>query len=97
MSQIVFNLPDENTPGFLRRQRKALEFRELLGKDPTPEVIDSLADYLKAFVVKPEDDKAKIEALLDASKAQFNQLLNALAGIEKEDGKGGKKGPNPTK
>lgn len=96
MSQIVFDLPDENSPGFLRRQRKALEFKGLLEKDPTSEVIDSLADYLKDFVVKPEDDKAKIEALLDASKAQFEQLLNALAGIE-DDGKGGKKGSNPTK
>ncbi len=84
MTTLVFDLPDENTPGFLRRQRRALELRQNLLEDPKPELIDEMAVFLSPYVSQPEDPKEKAEALMDASQAQLTDLLNAIAGLSKD-------------
>ena len=81
MSQLVFEVPDENTPGFLRRQMAANRFSELLrAGEVTGECFENLITFLLGFIVEPEDrDKAR-EALLDASLKQYNELLAAVTG-----------------
>ena len=80
MTDLVFTPPDENTPGFLRRQREALKFMQLLKDDPSPETIDGMVDFLVDFVTEPKGKKEAIDALWDASEAQFNELLGAVIG-----------------
>ena len=80
MTNLVFTPPDENTPGFLRRQREALKFMQLLKGDPTVEAVDGMVDFLVEFVTEPADKKEATEALWDASEAQFNELLGAVLG-----------------
>ena len=80
MTNLVFTPPDENTPGFLRRQREALKFMQLLKGDPTVEAVDGMVDFLVEFVTEPADKNEAIEALWDASEAQFNELLGAVLG-----------------
>jgi hypothetical protein len=80
MTDLVFTPPDENTPGFLRRQREALKFMQLLKGDPTVEAVDGMVEFLVEFVTEPKDRKKAIDALWDASEAQFNELLGAVLG-----------------
>jgi DNA repair exonuclease SbcCD ATPase subunit len=86
--QIVFTPPDKKTHGFLRRQRKAIEFQNLLKKEQSVELIDAMVEFLSDFVTVPETKEAKIEALWEASQEQFESMLQALTGmttqIEKE-------------
>jgi len=75
-----FVVPDNSAPGFLRRQRQALEFREKMTGETSPETLDELVVYLAQFVTEPEDDAAKADALWMASQDEFMALLNALTG-----------------
>lgn len=77
---IVFKAPGKDEPGFLRRQREAIEFGEKLVNKPTTKTIDDMVDFLLAWVVEPTDRDEAREALLDASEAQFSELLGVLAG-----------------
>lgn len=77
---IVFKAPGKDEPGFLRRQRQAIEFSEKLTNKPTTKTIDAMVDFLLVYVVEPTDRKDAREALLDASEAQFGELLGVLAG-----------------
>lgn len=90
MTDLVFTPPDENTPGYLRRQREALKFMELLSGTPTVEAVDAMVDFLVQFVTKPAQPKKAKEALWDASEAQFNELLKSVLGQ-------GEDTENPTK
>lgn len=80
MPELVFTPPDENTPGYLRRQREALKFMQLLKGDPTVETIDGMVDFLVEYVTEPTDREQAREALWDASEAQFNTLLRSVLG-----------------
>lgn len=80
MTNLVFDLPTRETPGYLRRQREALRFMRLLKEDPSEETIDSLVDFLVQYVSEPKEPEAATDALWDASQEQFEQLLNALTG-----------------
>ena len=80
MTNLVFTPPDENTPGFLRRQREALKFMGSLKGDPSVETIDDMVVFLVQFVTEPVDKDEAKEALWDASEAQFNDLLGAVLG-----------------
>lgn len=84
MSKINFKPPGKDTPGYLRRQRKVLEFKAKM-RNTAPgsmdaESIDDLVEFLSAFVIEPEDEAAKREALWDASEEQFDMLLNVVKG-----------------
>ena len=80
MTELVFTPPDENTPGYLRRQKQALEFMQSLQGDPTPKTIDNMVEFLVQFVTEPKDVKQAKEALWDASQAEFDLLLKSVLG-----------------
>lgn len=80
MADLVFTPPDENTPGYLRRQKQALEFMQSLKGDPTPKTIDNMVEFLVEFVTEPKDKDEARNALWDASQAQFDALLKSVLG-----------------
>lgn len=94
MAKIEFNPPGKTDPGFLRRQRKALGLKEALENNPTAQTVDDLVDYLVDFVTVPEDREEAREALLDATEAQFMDMLTLASGGDSTvpPGKGGESG-----
>ena len=81
MSKLVFTKPDPEAPGYLRRMRQALEFQEAFkSANPGPAAVDKLIEFLLPNVTEPVDRNEAREALLDASQAQFMELLGALTG-----------------
>ena len=84
MSEIVFEKPDSDAPGFLRRQRQALEFKREL-ENAGPDTLDKMVEFLLAFVTEPEDRDEARDALWDASERQFNQLLDVVTGRAETD------------
>ena len=82
---IVFEPPGVDAPGYLRRAKKSLEFRQkAFAKDSGPEVIDELVEFLLPYVKEPADRSEARETLLDASEAQFMQLIDAVSGESKD-------------
>ena len=80
MSEITFRPPGPDAPGYLRRQRQALEFAEAIKANPSPALIDRLVEMLLPFVIEPQDRQAARDALLDASETQFLDLLRVMQG-----------------
>lgn len=81
--KLNFEIPDSTAPGFLKRNRDALVFREKLqSQDVKPEALDALVEYLTQYVTEPEGEQEKRDALWMASEDEFMRLLNALTGAE---------------
>ena len=78
--ELVFEVPGPDAPGYLRRQRKALEFRQASN---TPEGLDSLVNFLVEYVKVPKDRKEAKKALWDASEEQIDELLDSISGTGK--------------
>ena len=75
-----FVAPTPQTPGFLRRMKRALEFSERLKSgELSPALVDGLVDFLSDFVTDIPKAEAK-EQLLDASQEQFTAMLDAING-----------------
>lgn len=85
MSVLRFDIPGPDAPGFLKRQRRVLEFQQKMENDLRPETLDAMVEFLADFVTEPEDPEAKREALWDATQEQFMQLLQALSGEYEEE------------
>ena len=86
MKKLVFNPPSSDSPGYLRRARKSLEFRQKINaKDAGPETIDALVEFLLPFIEQPEDRKEAREGLMDASESQFLQLIDVVSGSNEEN------------
>lgn len=79
MTQIVFNLPNKETPGYLRRAKRYLELQESMA-NPTASSFDDLVEFLADFVEEPADREQAKDALMDASEAQLMQLFDAVGG-----------------
>jgi hypothetical protein len=78
---VKFQAPDAQTPGFLKRMKKALAFSEQIQSgEVSPAVVDGLVDFLVDFVVEPKDRNKAKDMLLDASQEQFNDMLSAVTG-----------------
>jgi len=81
MTDLVFTPPDEQAPGFLRRQKKALVFVKAFSVDnPTPEMVDEMVEFLVDYVTEPADRDEACELLWDASQAQIMELMQAVGG-----------------
>lgn len=78
--KLVFERPDAQTPGYLRRARRGLEFKARMAQGIDPEAIDEMVDYLLEFVTEPEDREEAKKVLFDANEEQFNAMIDALTG-----------------
>lgn len=87
--KIDFEPPTEESPGYLRLQRNVLAINERVQKGEfTADMIDAMIEVLLPFVVKPIDREEARDALLDASKAQYQAMLNAVVGKTVDSKKG---------
>jgi len=79
--KIKFVVPGPDEPGYLRRQRKAIDLVSKLDpKALTVQAMDEMVEFLCQFVTEPEEEKDKFEALLDLSQNDFTEMLRAVAG-----------------
>lgn len=79
VKRLVFEPPDENTPGYLRRIIARDKFTRAINTgDIGEDFYDNLIDFLLPFIVEPEDRTQAREALLDATEAQYRALLKAV-------------------
>lgn len=81
---IKFVSPTPETPGFLRRMKRAMYFSEQFSAGRvTASLIDELVEFLADFIVEMDREEAKA-ALLDATQEQFTNMLNAVIGVQGE-------------
>lgn len=82
MSQIVFEAPGVDAPGYLRRQRDVLAWQARWNGQgtPSPGLIDDMLTILLPYVVEPVDREEAGEALLDATEQQINDLMDIVGG-----------------
>jgi len=85
MSKLVFELPNAQTPGYLRRAKKGLEFKAKMGAGLGPEVIDDMVDFLIDFVTAPKDRDEAREAMFDANEEQFTYVIDLITGEGQEE------------
>lgn len=86
MQQIIFDPPDENAPGFLKRLKQALRFQQLMRQGGyTPEDVDGMVDFLLDYVTQPADREEARALLWDASQRDFMAMLEALGGESAPD------------
>ena len=79
--QVVFELPDEQTPGYLRRMKNLAEFQKAQ-KSTVDEVerFEKMCAFLSNYVKEPDDPEEAREALMDATKEQVDELFAMIAG-----------------
>lgn len=85
--KLEFQIPGKDEPGFLRRQRQALEFQNKLTSNPGIDTFDDLLEWLAQFVKDPSEHQEKLDALMDASENQILALLEAIGGGGKDNPK----------
>jgi len=76
--ELTFSLPDENTPGFLKRQRQLMDVQANITANPGPDAIDGLVDFILPFVVTPSDLEDARDLLLDLSQAALTDILEKI-------------------
>ena len=82
--KLVFAPPDADAPGYLKRQRQALELFDGYKNDPSVDTVDRLVDFLLPFVTEPKTKARAREALWDASQNQIKQLIGVVVGGDEE-------------
>ena len=81
MTKLVVELPTRETPGYLRRSKRAMEYKEKIATLGTsPALIDEMVEFLLPLVKEPTTKKEAREALWDISEAQFDEMLESLIG-----------------
>ena len=92
ITKIVFTELTPQTPGYLKRLKKGLEYRaKIAGKEPAPETIDDMVEFLIEYIEEPADPDEAREAMMNANEEQFNYVIDMITGTEEEEGE-----ENPT-
>lgn len=74
-------VPTAQEKGYLRRQREALKFAQMMKQEtPTPETVDAMTDFICQFVTEPKDKSIAKEAILDLSQEEFEGIIAAIGG-----------------
>lgn len=82
--QLIFEAPTKDSPGFLKRLKKAMAFQAAINSQKVDEkTIDDLVDFLAAYIKNETPENAK-EILLDASEAQFMEMLQSITGQDND-------------
>ena len=81
VKQVVFELPDEKKPGYLRRMKNLAEFQKAQ-KNAKDEVerFEKMCAFLTGYIVEPTDPEEAREALMDATKEQIDDLFALIGG-----------------
>ena len=77
--RLVIEPPTSDSPGFLRRQYRALKLQARLQAGDV-EAIPEMVAMLVPFVTEPTNPQAAEAALWDASQTQLMAALGALTG-----------------
>lgn len=86
MSKLVFELPNAQTPGYLRRVKKGMELADRMqDKKASPSSIDDMVEFLLPYITEPKDREEARDTLLDASQEQFMVLVKAVSGESEEE------------
>ena len=81
--KLILRIPDAKAPGFLRRQRRALEFKEQIDAGQfSVALLDDIIAFLLDYVVEPTDRNAARDLLLDASQDDFAAFLASVTGAK---------------
>jgi len=84
--KVVFELPNERTPGYLRRLKALSDFQEAQKSEANgTRKFDNLCRFLAGYVVEPSDKDEAYEALMDATKEQIDELFALIGGGNKTD------------
>lgn len=78
--KIKIVMPTKETPGFLRRSKKAAEFAERMKAGVNPNLYDDMVEFILPFIEEPQDRDAARELLWDASQQQFEDIMKAFGG-----------------
>lgn len=91
MSKLVFQIPNPDSPGYLRRVQRGLAFQEKYKEEMnaplTASNFEKVVDFLVQYVIEPASEAEAREALWNASEEQVKEFYAALKS-------GGE--PNPT-
>lgn len=74
-----YKIPDENAPGFIRREIKRQAFLEAQGSEKTAAMVEWLSEYI--------DDDDPEAAIINASEKEINDLIASITGMELPDPK----------
>lgn len=75
---LEFSIPGPDEPGFIRRQLEAQQHLQAQRERPGVESMNALIEFLLTFVSKPADRDAARALLLDISRTEYRNLLNAI-------------------
>lgn len=79
--KLVFNKPDSNSPGYLRRLKRVLYFQDAIkSKNYGVELVDQMVEFLADYITEPSDRTQAVEALWGATQDEFDTLLSAVTG-----------------
>lgn len=81
MDNIVFQLPNKTTPGYLRRVKALTEFQKAQSAESDQLTkLNAMIDFLSGYVIEPADREKAKEALLDATQEQIDGLFELIVG-----------------
>ena len=76
--QLVFAIPGSDEPGFIRRQRTAMQLTGAFKAGGGVQAMDDMINFLLTFVAEPQDREQARELLYDLSRDDYNGLLQAV-------------------
>lgn len=88
--ELVFSPPSENSPGYLLRLKRSLEFQNVINKAKEEGTsldagqVDLMVEFLIDFIANDVSDEIKRDVLWNLSEAQFNQLMALASGSAEE-------------
>jgi hypothetical protein len=86
VSIIKFTPPKDDAPGYLKLVDQAIGFIEQLnGGKPTRQVVKDMVAFLLPFVDEPADRAEAGDAIMDASKVQFKQMMKSVIGDDESN------------
>lgn len=79
--KVVFELPNDSTPGYLRRMKNLAEFQKAQkGAVEELDRFEALCGFLAGYVREPADPEEAKDALMDATKEQIDELFALIGG-----------------
>jgi hypothetical protein len=80
MADITIRVPDQDAPGFLGRQLRALEILEYMGGKMTTAKLKSMIEFTLDYVQEPADREEARRILMDElSEQEFNDIITSIA------------------